>query len=88
MILLLLYFTFLFRAMNIAINARDPFGSYLASGITAIFFWQISINICMVSGLMPVVGIPLPLFSYGGTSLLTSLTLIGLLLNIYYRRRG
>ncbi len=87
-ILLALYFAFLFRALNIAMEARDTFGSYLASGIAAIFFWQVTINIGMVSGLMPVVGIPLPLFSYGGTSMLTSLVLISILLNIHYRRKA
>lgn len=86
--LLALYFGFLFRALNIAMEARDNFGSYLASGIAAIFFWQATINISMVSGLMPVVGIPLPLFSYGGTSMLTSLVLISILLNIHYRRKA
>ncbi len=87
-ILLALYFAFLFRALNIAMEARDSFGSYLATGIAAIFFWQVTINIGMVSGLMPVVGIPLPLFSYGGTSMLTSLVLISILLNIHYRRKA
>ncbi len=87
-ILLALYFAFLFRTLNIAMEARDSFGSYLASGIAAIFFWQVTINIGMVSGLMPVVGIPLPLFSYGGTSMLTSLVLISILLNIHYRRKA
>lgn len=87
-LLLALYFSFLFRALNIAMEARDSFGSYLASGIAAIFFWQVTINIGMVSGLMPVVGIPLPLFSYGGTSMLTSIALISILLNINYRRKA
>ncbi|MCD6534800.1 MAG: rod shape-determining protein RodA [Deltaproteobacteria bacterium] len=87
-ILLALYFAFLFRALNIAMEARDSFGSYLATGIAAIFFWQVTINIGMVSGLMPVVGIPLPLFSYGGTSMLTSVILISILLNIHYRRKA
>lgn len=87
-VLLALYFSFLFRALNIAMEARDSFGSYLATGIAAIFFWQVTINIGMVSGLMPVVGIPLPLFSYGGTSMLTSLVLISILLNIHYRRKA
>ncbi|HDS15027.1 MAG TPA: rod shape-determining protein RodA [Proteobacteria bacterium] len=87
-ILLTLYLAFLFRSLNIAMEARDTFGSYLGSGIAAIFFWQITINIGMVSGLMPVVGIPLPLFSYGGTSMLTSMILIGMLLNLHFRRKG
>ena len=88
LILLALYFAFLLRAGHIAIEARDSFGSYLATGIAAIFFWQVTINIGMVSGLMPVVGIPLPLFSYGGTSMLTSMILISILLNIHYRRKA
>ncbi len=88
LILLALYFTFLLRAIHIATEARDSFGSYLATGIAAIFFWQVTINIGMVSGLMPVVGIPLPLFSYGGTSMLTSMILISILLNIHYRRKA
>ncbi len=88
LILLAIYFLFLLRALNIAMEARDSFGSYLATGIAAIFFWQVTINIGMVSGLMPVVGIPLPLFSYGGTSMLTSIALISILLNIHYRRKG
>ena len=88
LILLVIYFLFLLRALNIAREARDSFGSYLATGIAAIFFWQVTINIGMVSGLMPVVGIPLPLFSYGGTSMLTSIALISILLNIHYRRKG
>ena len=88
MLLLAIYFLFLFRAVNIAMSTRDPFGSYLAGGIAATFFLQITINIGMVSGIMPVVGIPLPLFSYGGTSMLTSIILIAILLNIHYHRRN
>ncbi len=88
LILLALYFAFLLRAIHIATEAKDSFGSYLATGIAAIFFWQVTINIGMVSGLMPVVGIPLPLFSYGGTSMLTSMILISILLNIHYRRKA
>ena len=86
--LLFIYLLFLFRALNIAMETKDTFGSYLAAGITATFFLQITINIGMVSGIMPVVGIPLPLFSYGGTSMLTSMILIAILLNIHYHRRG
>jgi len=86
--LLFIYLLFLFRALDIAMETKDTFGSYLAAGIAATFFLQITINIGMVSGIMPVVGIPLPLFSYGGTSMLTSMILIAILLNIHYRRRG
>ncbi|MBN2232937.1 MAG: rod shape-determining protein RodA [Deltaproteobacteria bacterium] len=86
-LLIAVFLLFLLRGLTIGTEARDPFGSYLAIGITATFFWQFFINIGMVIGLMPVVGIPLPLFSYGGTSLLTSLTLIGILLNIHFRKK-
>lgn len=72
--------------LNIAVSARNKFGLLLAFGITALFFWQAFINLSMVIGLLPVVGMPLPLFSYGGSSLLTSLAGIGILLNIRMRR--
>jgi rod shape determining protein RodA len=58
----------------------------LAFGITAMLFWQVAINIGMVMGLMPVVGIPLPLVSYGGSSVFITLIGIGLLLNVRSRR--
>jgi rod shape determining protein RodA len=87
MLLLAVYTLFLVRALNIALETKDPFGSYLAGGIAATFFLQITINIGMVCGIMPVVGIPLPLFSYGGTSMVTSMILIAILLNVHYHRR-
>ena len=65
-ILLILYFFLLFWGLNIAYNCRNMFGSILAFGVTTMIFWQIFINIGMVMGLMPVVGVPLPLVSYGG----------------------
>ncbi|NIA19025.1 MAG: rod shape-determining protein RodA [Xanthomonadaceae bacterium] len=86
-LLIILFMLFLLRSLIISQEAKDPFGSYLAIGITATFFWQVCINIGMVLGLMPVVGIPLPLISYGGTSLLTSMILIGILLNIHFRKQ-
>ena len=61
------------------------FGSILAFGITAMIFWQIFINIGMVMGLMPVVGVPLPLVSYGGSSVITNMVGFGILLNISMR---
>ncbi|MBN2332939.1 MAG: rod shape-determining protein RodA [Deltaproteobacteria bacterium] len=86
-LLISLYLLFLLRGLVISQEAKDPYGSYLAIGITATFFWQFCINIGMVLGLMPVVGIPLPLMSYGGTSLLTSMILVGMLLNIHFRKQ-
>ncbi|MCF6247873.1 MAG: rod shape-determining protein RodA [Desulfobacula sp.] len=85
-ILLILYFILLFWGLNIAYNCRNMFGSILAFGITAMIFWQIFINIGMVMGLMPVVGVPLPLVSYGGSSVVTNMVGFGILLNISMRK--
>ncbi len=84
--LLLLYFLLLLWGLNISYSCRDMFGSILAFGITIMIFWQIVINIGMVMGLLPVVGVPLPLISYGGSSVITNMTGIGLLLNISMRK--
>ena len=84
-ILLLLYLIFLFWGLNIAYNCRNMFGSILAFGITTMIFWQIFINIGMVMGLMPVVGVPLPLVSYGGSSVITNMVGFGILLNVSMR---
>jgi len=83
--LLILYFILLFWGLNIAYNCRNMFGSILAFGVTAMIFWQIFINIGMVMGLMPVVGVPLPLVSYGGSSVVTNMVGFGILLNISMR---
>lgn len=84
--LLLLYFLLLFWGLNIAYTCRSMFGSILAFGITAMIFWQIFINIGMVMGLMPVVGVPLPLISYGGSSVITNMVGLGILMNISMRK--
>jgi len=86
--LLLLYFILLIWGLNISYGCRDMFGSILAFGITMMIFFQIFINISMVMGLMPVVGVPLPLISYGGSSVITNMTGIGILFNISMRRFG
>jgi rod shape determining protein RodA len=85
-VLLFLYFMLLLWGLNIAYCCRDMFGSILAFGITIMIFWQIFINIGMVMGLVPVVGVPLPLISYGGSSVVTNMIGIGVLLNISMRR--
>ena len=84
--LLILYLFLILWGINIAKNSKDKFGSLLAIGITAIVFWQVAINVCMTIGLMPVVGIPLVLFSYGGSSILSTMLGMGLLMNISMRR--
>ncbi len=80
------YFFMLLWGMYIALTARDKFGVMLAFGLVMLIFWQAVINLFMIMGFLPVVGIPLPLFSYGGSSLMTTLLAIGLLMNIRMRR--
>lgn len=78
---------YVFRGMTISREARDMFTSITAMGVTVMFLWQSFINIAMAVGIFPVVGIPLPFLSYGGSSLVTTLLGTGLLLNIHMRRR-
>ncbi|MFZ5775373.1 MAG: rod shape-determining protein RodA [Thermodesulfobacteriota bacterium] len=80
------YMFMLLWGLNVAVSSKDKFGMLLAFGIIALIFWQAFINLAMIMGLLPVVGIPLPLFSYGGSSLLTNLAALGLLMNIRMRR--
>ena len=84
--LLLLFAALTLWGLQIARDCKERFGHLLALGVTALLFWQVFINLCMVTGLMPVVGIPLPLFSYGGSSLITTLLALGFLMNIRMRR--
>ncbi len=84
--LLACYFAMMLWGINIADSSRDKFGTLLVIGIISLIFWQAFINLAMVMGLMPVVGMPLPLFSYGGSSLLTTMAGIGILLSIRMRR--
>ena len=79
------YFFLLVWGINIAMSARDKLGALLAFGCTMLIFWQAVINLFMIMGFLPVVGVPLPLFSYGGSSLLTNLLAIGLLMNVRMR---
>ncbi len=85
-VLIVLYFLFFMAMINISRKAKDNFGALIVIGTMFIFLWQFFINIGMVIGLLPVVGIPLPLMSYGGTSLVVSYALIGLVLNVGMRR--
>ncbi len=84
--LLLFYAGFLIWSLNIAHKSKDTFGTILSVGITSIIFWEMFINIGMVMGLMPVVGVPLPFISYGGSSVLTTFICVGILLSISMRR--
>lgn len=86
LVMLTLYLILVLWGLHIAGRCNDRFGSLLAMGVTAMIFWHIVINIGMVIGLFPVVGVPLPFFSYGGTSMVTSMVGAGILLNISMRR--
>lgn len=79
------YFFMLTWGMNIAMSAKDKFGSILAFGCVMLIFWQAVINLFMIMGFLPVVGVPLPMFSYGGSSLLTNMLAIGILMSIRMR---
>lgn len=81
-----LYFALILWGLRIAVQSKDRFGAILSFGVVAMLFWHIFINIGMVLGIMPVVGIPLPLLSYGGSFLVSTLIGIGLLLNVSMRR--
>lgn len=86
LILILLYFLITRRGFDIASSTNDIYGKLVAVGIVVLISLQVVINIAMTIGLMPVVGIPLPLVSYGGSSMLATFIAIGLLLNIGMRR--
>lgn len=86
MALIGLYLLVVLWGIYIARRAADRYGTYLALGVTAMFFWHVVVNLGMVIGLLPVVGVPLPLFSYGGTSMVTTMIGVGVLLNVSMRR--
>ena len=85
-LLLALFALLLWRAIRIAALSRDTFGTLIAGGVIAVFAFQVFINVGMAIGIMPVTGLPLPFVSYGGTSLIGSYLMVGLLLNVHMRR--
>jgi rod shape determining protein RodA len=85
-VLVLLYLGLVLWGLKIASEAKDRFGAVVAVGVSALIFWQTVINLGMVCGLLPVVGITLPLVSYGGSSVLTIMIGIGLLMSVSLRR--
>jgi rod shape determining protein RodA len=86
-ILLLLYLFVVGRALYLAVETQDTFARLLAGSIALTFFVYVFINAGMVSGLLPVVGVPLPLVSYGGTSMVTLLAGFGILMSLYSHRK-
>jgi len=84
--LFIIYLCLLLWALHIARTSRDRFGMFLAVGIAAIIFWQVLVNTAMIVRWAPVVGITLPLISYGGSSVLCMMLCIGILMNVSIRR--
>lgn len=82
MFIVILFVIFLWRGIRAAAKAKDVYGSLLATGITAVVIVQSLINIAVVTGSMPVTGVPLPFISYGGSSLVINMMFMGILLNI------
>ncbi|MCK4846176.1 MAG: rod shape-determining protein RodA [Deltaproteobacteria bacterium] len=85
-IVLGLFLTLILRGISTANSSKDRFGFLLAIGVTSMIFWHIVINISMVMGFMPVVGVPLPFLSYGGSFLLSVTVAVAILININMRR--
>ncbi|MBS1902610.1 MAG: rod shape-determining protein RodA [Bacteroidetes bacterium] len=86
-VLLLLYLILIYRGLAISSSVRSNFSSVVAIGITGIWLMHVTINIGMTLGLMPVVGIPLPFMSYGGSALITNMLMAGIMMNLYRNRR-
>lgn len=83
-----LFAVVLFRGLRIATEARDRLGMLLATGIVALLFFHVFVNIGMTIGLLPVKGLPLPLLSYGGSFVLATMTALGLLQNVWIHRKN
>jgi len=86
-LLLGLYTIVVVRCMRAAVLARDVFGRLLAVGVGVLIFSHVFVNITMTIGLMPITGLPLPLMSYGGTFMVSTMTALGLVQSVYLRRR-
>jgi rod shape determining protein RodA len=86
-VVLVLLMVVLFRGVHIASVVKNPFGSFAAIGIVGVFATHIVVNIGMALGLTPVVGVPLPFLSYGGSALVTNMLMIGILLNLFAHRK-
>src|SRR5262249_11830222 len=86
--LLALYVFLVLWILQVGRQARDRFGAVACVGVAALVFWQAVINVGMVTGLLPVVGVTLPLLSYGGSSMLTVMAALGLVMNVSVRRHA
>ncbi|SFC95949.1 stage V sporulation protein E [Clostridium uliginosum] len=88
MFIITLFIIFIWRGIKVAMKAKDSYGTLLAIGITSVIAVQSLINIAVVTGSMPVTGVPLPFISYGGTSLVINMAAMGVLLNISRQAEG
>ena len=86
-LVLSLYALLISRALRILVMAKDLFGSLVAAGVTAMLMFQVFVNVGMTIGIMPITGVTLPLMSYGGSSVITTLLAVGLLQSIYVQAR-
>jgi rod shape determining protein RodA len=86
LVLMVIFTSLIIWGLRIALHSKDLLGTILAFGITALIAWQVIINMGMVLGVLPVVGIPLPFLSYGGSAIVSLLAAIGLLMNVSVRR--
>lgn len=86
LLMLVLFYALLYFSFQVALVAEDPFGRLLAAGVTVYLAMHILVNIGMMTGLLPITGVPLVLVSYGGSSLLSTMTALGILQSIYSRR--
>jgi rod shape determining protein RodA len=87
-IVLLLYALLISRALRVLVMAKDLFGSLIAAGVAAMLMFQVFVNVGMTIGIMPITGVTLPLMSYGGSSVITTMLAVGLLQSIYVRARA
>jgi rod shape determining protein RodA len=85
-LVLILFLSLILWGLKIAQYSRDYLGTLIAHGVTMMIFWGVFINVAMVLGILPVVGIPLPFFSYGGSSMVKMMVAVGLLMNVSMRR--
>jgi rod shape determining protein RodA len=87
-LVLLLYALLISRTLRVLVMAKDLFGSLIAAGVAAMLMFQVFVNVGMTIGIMPITGVTLPLMSYGGSSVITTLLAIGLLQSIYVQARA
>ena len=87
-LVLALYGLLIWRALRILAMSKDLFGSLVAAGVAAMLMFQVFVNVGMTIGIMPITGVTLPLMSYGGSSVITTLLAVGLLQSIYIQARA